>query len=258
MAEIENVHLYVIGTAGAGKSKLTSAVKQFMKQQGRDAIAVNLDPGAETLPYEPDVDVRDWIRLDEVMAQYGLGPNGAQVVAADLLAMNASNVKNTIEEFRTDYVLLDTPGQIELWVFREAGMHLTRVLAPENSAMLFLLDPFLAKQPSAFVSQMALAAVTQFRFQIPMLNVLSKVDLLPKEDLSRVLAWTEDTDLLYDEITKQVGMYHELNLSMLRVLKDLGTYTRLTPASGETLEGMEDVYAFVQNVYMGSEDLEPE
>jgi ribosomal protein S18 acetylase RimI-like enzyme len=32
-----------------------------------DAITVNLDPGAENLPYEPDVDIRDWISLEEVI-----------------------------------------------------------------------------------------------------------------------------------------------------------------------------------------------
>ncbi|HVL86674.1 MAG TPA: ATP/GTP-binding protein [Candidatus Thermoplasmatota archaeon] len=256
MAEIDNLHVYVLGTAGAGKSKLTAAAKLWMTNQGFDAITVNLDPGAESLPYDPDVDIRDWVRLSDVMEQYELGPNGAQVAAADMLALNAPEIKEIIGGYRADYVLLDTPGQIELWLFRESGKFLTEFLAPGESALCYLLDPFLAKEPSGFVSQMMLAATAQFRFQLPLLNLLSKSDLVGKEDLARVLGWMDDTDTLYDELTRQVGMYHELNLSMLRVLRELGTYTRLTPVSGQTMEGLEDVYSFLQNSFAGGEDIE--
>ena len=47
-----------------------------------DAIAVNLDPGAERVHYD-EFDVRDLISLTEVMTEYDLGPNGAQILAAD-------------------------------------------------------------------------------------------------------------------------------------------------------------------------------
>ena len=65
----QEIFVYFIGTAGSGKSTLTHNFKQWMTLRGLDAIAVNLDPGAENLPYEPDVDIRDWISLKEVMDQ---------------------------------------------------------------------------------------------------------------------------------------------------------------------------------------------
>ena len=55
----EEIFVYFIGTAGSGKSTLTYNFKQWMYLRGLDVITVNLDPGAENLPYEPDVDIRD-------------------------------------------------------------------------------------------------------------------------------------------------------------------------------------------------------
>jgi len=37
---------------------------------------VNLDPANECLPYKSDIDVEDLITLDDVMAEFDLGPNG--------------------------------------------------------------------------------------------------------------------------------------------------------------------------------------
>src|SRR2546426_12321509 len=74
-------NLYFIGTAGCGKSTMVRAFHGWLAAQGLDAVTVNLDPGAERTPYEVDIDVRDWIRLAEVMEEHRLGPNGAQVLA---------------------------------------------------------------------------------------------------------------------------------------------------------------------------------
>jgi GTPase SAR1 family protein len=255
VAEPENVYLYLVGTAGSGKTRLTAALRRWCVEHHLDAVAVNLDPGAEELPYEPDVDIRDWLRLADIMAEHGLGPNGAQVVAADLLALNAQELLDAIEGFRSDYVLLDTPGQTELFVFREAGKHIVERFAPERSALAFLVDPFLARRPAAFVSQMMLAATAQFRFQVPMVSVLSKADALPEEDRERILSWMEDPGLLHEALDLgQEGMHGVLNAGVLRVLEELGATTQLVPASAETLDGLDDLYGFLQNAFAAAED----
>ena len=83
--------LFFVGTAGSGKSTLVQAYKEWLDNADISSIIVNLDPGSDATPYEPDIDIRDWISLGSVMQQYNLGPNGAQVVAADLLTANVAN-----------------------------------------------------------------------------------------------------------------------------------------------------------------------
>lgn len=252
----EPVYVYVVGTAGSGKSRFTAALQRWLKERGLDGLTVNLDPGAEALPYGPDVDIRDWIRLSDVMDQYELGPNGAQVLAADLIALRIHEVKTVIEDMRAPYVIVDTPGQTELFVFRESGRLTMELLAPGRSVIVFLLDPFLANRPSAFVAMLMLSATTQFRFGVPLVNVLSKMDLLKPEDLERLQTWGEEPDSLEDALlNEKADLYGQMNTDAFRILSSMGSLTRAFPVSGDSLEGMEDVYTYIQNAFAGGEDL---
>ena len=251
------IFLYFVGTAGSGKTTLTYAFQQWMNLQGYDAITVNLDPRVEKLNYAPDVDIRETISLSGVMEEYNLGPNGAQIVCADLLALKVNEVKEIVDGFDSDYVLIDTPGQIELFAFREASKHIIEAFDINNSAMAFLFDPFLSKNPSGFISQVMLSATTQFRFQVPFINVLSKADLLDEKEKDRIMNWVKQPeDLLNDAVNEAPSMEKQLSIELFRVLEDMGVYKILTPVSSETMTGMEDIYNLVQQVFMGGEDLE--
>ncbi len=247
--------IYFIGTAGAGKSSLAGAYKEWVFNRGLDCSLVNLDPGAESLPYTPDVDVREWVSLKDVMRSQGLGPNGAQIAASDMLALQAEKVKEAISGFKTDYVLIDTPGQIELFVFRPSGKYLVEFLFPESSVLAFLLDPFLARTPSGFVSQLLLASSVQFRLNRPTTYLLTKADMMTDEEVERVRTWSQDPDALRDAFDREeAGLYREMSVDLLRVLDGLGNVPSLGVTSAINLEGLEDLYTHVQLVMAGGED----
>ena len=84
--------LFVVGTAGSGKSLLSSALREWLESNGWSAAIINLDPGADKLPYSPDVDFRDYVRVEDVMRQYNLGPNGALVLSVDILASRVDEI----------------------------------------------------------------------------------------------------------------------------------------------------------------------
>lgn len=250
------VFIYVVGTAGSGKSRFTAGLVRWLKERGLDATTVNLDPGAEALPYAPDVDIRDWIRLADVMDQYELGPNGAQVMAADLIALRLGDLSEAISQFRAPYVIVDTPGQTELFVFRESGRITMEILAPGRSLIVFLVDPFLARRPSSYVSLAMLSATTSFRFGVPLLNALGKSDLLKPEELDRLQAWAATPETLEDALlAEKPDLYTQMTTDAFRILDSMGTFTRSVTVSSETLEGMDDVYGYVQEVFSGGEDL---
>jgi hypothetical protein len=252
----EEIFVYFIGTAGSGKSTLTSNFQEWFNLRGLDSIIVNLDPGAENLPYEPDVDIRNWISLEEVMETYKLGPNGAQIACADMIALNADDIKKSIEFFKTDYVIVDTPGQLELFVFRESGKYTVKFLNPERSMICYLLDPALAKTPSGFVSQILLSITTNFRMNQPQINVLSKADLLSKEELDIIKKWSEDPDELYGAlINEEASIYREMSEGILNLIKGFGGCTAIIPTSKKDFLGIEDIYTDIQIQFKGGEDL---
>ena len=252
----EEIFVYFIGTAGSGKSTLTYNFQQWMNLRELDAITVNLDPGAENLPYEPDVDIRDWISLEEVMQTYGLGPNGAQIACADMLALNTSDLKKSIDSFKTNYILMDTPGQLELFAFREAGKYIIKFLNPQRSLIAYILDPALAKTPSGFASQLLLSISTNFRISLPQINVLSKVDMLSEKELTQIINWSKDEDELTNSIIKEkASIYREMNEKIIDLIKEFKSHSKLFPTGKEDFYGIEDIYTQIQLQFEGGEDL---
>lgn len=252
----QEIYVYIIGTAGSGKSTLTANIQSWLKLRSLDAIIVNLDPGADNLPYKPDVDIRDWISLQEVMETNQLGPNGAQIVCADMIALNTDEIKEAITTFKSDYILVDTPGQLELFVFREAGKYTVKFLSPEQSIICYLLDPLLARTASGFVSQLLLSITTNFRLNEPQINILSKADVLTKKERVLIAKWSDDPDELSTALMKEeASVYREMSEDILKIIKDFGGYTKLLPTSKQNFEGIEDVYTAIQMQFAGGEDL---
>lgn len=252
-------NLYFVGTAGSGKTTLVEAYSTWMASQGLDTVTVNLDPGVDNLPYTPDVDIRDWVSVPEVMREQGLGPNGAQIAAADMLALNARELSEVLEKYQTPFFLIDTPGQLELFALRESSRAIIEALGREDSALIYLNDPAVAKYPSGFMSSALLAVTTQFRHSLPFVNVLSKVDLLPEEDLQRVLKWSNDPFALYESLVTDVTTPKTLlDVEFFKVLEEMGVYKRLSPVSAQIPFGLEDIYSQIQMVFAGGEDVRPD
>ncbi len=253
---MEMVNIYIVGTAGSGKTTLAGAFQQWMHNRGLEVVMVNLDPGADQLPYSPDVDVRDWVNLGDIMDKYSLGPNGAQILCADLIAINVEEIKKELSEFESAYAIIDTPGQIELFAFRPAFKMFVSALGM-RSFLAFLLDPMLARAPDGFISLLLLSASTQFRFGLPSLNVLSKIDLVEKEEIEKINGWSEDCEALYQALlASSPSMVKESSIELFRALEAMNAFTSgIVTISGNTLFGIGDLYNAIQQVYMGGEDL---
>ncbi|MEM0128716.1 MAG: ATP/GTP-binding protein [Thermoplasmata archaeon] len=250
--------IYFTGTAGAGKTTAVGAYAGWLRSLGHDAAIVNLDPGNESPEVEPDVDVREWVDLGSIMENHGLGPNGAQIAAADMIALKIFDIKQAVAEFRTDYVLVDTPGQVELFAFRESSRAIVDALSGDRSMIAFLFDPALARQPSGFVSLLLLSATVEFRFRLPMIHLLSKADVLSEEERTEILGWSEDPPTLYDRIRAEVATPSmALSTELFRALEAMGPYLGLLPISSREGHGFEAVYRSAQRVFAGEEDLEP-
>ncbi len=252
-------HIYFVGTAGAGKSTMVAAYDRWCKQHGLSTVTVNLDPGAEALPYQPDIDIRDTINLSDVMEEHGLGPNGAQVAAADMIALQMGGLKEEIDGYRADQILIDTPGQIELFVFRQSGKILVEGLSPDNSVLAYHMDPYLARTASGFASQLMLGATTHFRFQQPMVHLLTKKDAIDEESLETILKWGADAEALESDIlASEPTMETEMAANVSRLLDGMELGNTLIPVTAADDEGIDDLYAQIQAVVGGFEDSTPE
>jgi GTPase SAR1 family protein len=253
------IFLYLIGTAGSGKSTLAHTLKEWADIHGIDAIVVNLDPGAENLSYSPEIDIRDWISLEEIMDTHGLGPNGAQVACADMVALNIRDIKNSIEKFKTDFIILDTPGQLELFVFRESGNMILKTLNPKRSIIGYLIDYVLARNPNGLITQLLLSLTSQFRSKIPQINMLSKADMFTEGELEEILLWAKTPDLLENIVSNQKAtIYREMSEGVLRLIKGFLCTSTIFPVSRKDYLGIDDLYTNMQLIFEGGEDVLPD
>ena len=195
--------------------------------------------------------------MSEVMEEYGLGPNGAQVAAADMMALNIKEISQVVEGFNTDYVLIDTPGQMELFTFRESSRFIIDELSGEAAVLAYLFDPALAKTPNGYISSLMLAATVHFRLQIPTLSLLSKVDVLSEIDRDKIDLWSRDYYALYNAlIDENVDSQTQVSAEFLQALETVGAGRTIVPVSADTGEGLEDIYALAQQILEGGEDIE--
>jgi len=179
--------VFIVGMAGSGKSTLTAAYLEWLKAGEQDVIVANMDPGATALPYNPDIDARQYVDVQKLMLDYQLGPNGALIMASDLLADHMEEMREEIDAANPDVVLVDTPGQIELFAFREGGRFIARHLTEDSQALIYLMDAPFSRSPLNFISNVFLAAAIESRITQPQIYALSKIDLVTEQEIDEIV-----------------------------------------------------------------------
>lgn len=247
--------LFIVGMAGSGKSLLTHSLKEWLKLKGQNVAALNLDPGAALLPYAPDIDVRDLIDVERVMRNYQLGPNGALVMAADLIADSVEELRESVEEAAPDVLLVDTPGQIELFAFRESGPCITRDISEGPKAVVYLFDAPFSKRPFNFASNTFMAAAVYTRLLQPQIYALTKSDLVSEDEINLMVSWSEDPSLLEEALESHSGASQSLICrELIKGVEQTSLVQELIPTSAKTNLGLVELYAAATRISAGGEE----
>ena len=230
--------IFVTGTAGAGKSLLTSKIKEYYTKNATFPATLNLDPGVGSLPYSPDIDVRDYVDLNTLMEDYELGSNGSLIMANDLIATKIDEIQKEADTINPDYLLVDTPGQMELFAYRQSGPFFVNEFQAEEKMNLFLYDGTMISSASNFVSLTLLSTSIRLRLGLPTVNVITKTDLI-QERLEKVLSWSgTDSELETDLASELNGETFALVSDMLTSLNKNDFQQDLIPISNATGDGM--------------------
>ena len=120
----------VLGMAGSGKTSLMQRIAAYLSAHEKPAYHINLDPAVAKVPFGANIDICDTVNYREVMKQYGLGPNGAIMTSLNLFATRFEEVMQLLEKRAetTDYIFVDTPGQIEVFTWSASGDIMTKML----------------------------------------------------------------------------------------------------------------------------------
>lgn len=249
--------VFLVGTAGSGKSLLAAALEKWLVDTEISTTVVNLDPGVDVPPYTSDVDIREYVDYGEVITKFGLGPNGALVASMDMAIGYLPDIRDDMLERETDYVIVDCPGQMELFAYRNSGpLFVTGLTGTEPALSVYLLDSNIARTPEGYLSSTLLGLSISIRFNLPQLNILSKCDILEEATIEKIVSWSEDTFMLEDALYNSAsGLTRDYSQSIIRMLEDLGGATSLTPVSAKKRMGLDMLYGHMQRSFMGGDNV---
>lgn len=173
------------GPAGSGKSTLAAALITHAQASGRNVHLFNLDPAAERFEYAPSIDIKELISLEDVMEEMDLGPNGGLVYCFEYLMENLDWLSDQLSEYNDDYLIIDCPGQIELYTHTSLLSRFIDTLASSYNyrvSACYLLESNFIDDVNKYFAGTLSAMSSMINLEVPMINVLSKVDLLKRGD----------------------------------------------------------------------------
>ncbi|MHA1970391.1 MAG: ATP/GTP-binding protein [Candidatus Thorarchaeota archaeon] len=249
--------IFLVGTAGSGKSLLTASLEKWLVGSDLSVTVVNLDPGVESPPYTSDVDIREYVDYGEVMRKFGLGPNGALVASLDMAVGHVDDLREEIIETERDYVIVDCPGQMELFAYRNSGPLMVSGLRGDDPAVsLYLMDSNIARTATGYLSSMLLGVSINIRFGLPQQALLSKPDILTEKEVEEIVQWGEEVYLLGDALDQSAdGLSREYSKSILEMLENLDTATGTIPVSAKDMTGFDILYGELQRIFSGGDNL---
>lgn len=163
------------------------------------------------------------------------------------------------EKLPLDYILVDTPGQIEAFTWSASGTIVTSAMATTFPTVLaFVIDtPRCAASVHTFMSNMLYACSMLYRAKLPMVIVLNKTDVVGCEFIKE---WMDDYESFQEalddaaasgnghseEMAGGSGYYSSLTRSLSLVLEEFYNHLHKVGVSAATGDGVEEFWDVVQ------------
>ncbi|MEM2881996.1 MAG: ATP/GTP-binding protein [Candidatus Bathyarchaeia archaeon] len=239
-----DMNIMILGPAGSGKSLLTGEFGKYLLGEGYSVNLMNLDPGCAYLPYKCDYDIRREFTIGGIMKREGLGPNGAMIRAMEKLS------KIRIPIPRADFNLMDTPGQLEIFVFHESGPKVVGRVG--NLVGIFLIDATIGIDdlPAAYLYSLAV----RYRLGVEMITAVNKVDLLDEWEAGRIRDYLLNPASQRRKM-KPRGLLSDIYLPLSELLQRVVPAQRIPMVSAKTGTGFDELLSILHEVKCACGDL---
>mmetsp|Transcript_68368 Transcript_68368/g.79607 ORF Transcript_68368/g.79607 Transcript_68368/m.79607 type:complete len:318 (-) Transcript_68368:66-1019(-) len=240
--------ILVVGMAGTGKTTLVHRLQHYTSTSGISSYFINLDPAVTDTPYDVNIDIRDTVNYKDVIQQYRLGPNGGIMTTLNLYATKFHQVISILEKKAAsgllDWIIVDTPGQIEVFTWSASGQLITEALASTfPTVVLFVADTTRCVSPQTFMSTMLYSSSIMFKTQLPLLLALNKSDAV---DHNMMVEWMRDPDALQDAVRGNKNYSATLTQSLALFVHEYYETMQAVGVSAVTGLGMDELRAALE------------
>lgn len=246
----------VIGPAGSGKSTYCHTIQQHCQTIGRTVHCINLDPAAESYEYNCVIDIRDLISLDDVTTELQLGPNGGLIYCIEYLCNNLEWLDELIHEYNDDYIIIDCPGQIELYSHLQHFNKLITYFQQSNYTIctISLIDSLLITDTQRFISGILMCLSFMCQFELPHISVLSKSDLVDHRLIDKFL--DPDISILLSDLMTNTNRYNKLTNSILSLIEQYNIVSFVSLSIYDD-NSVDILLQHIDNAIQYGEDVEP-
>jgi hypothetical protein len=186
---------------------------------------INLDPAIENIEYPDSIDIRNLVKVDDIMEEFSLGPNGALIFCMEYLMDNLNWLEKEINFFYDQNLIFDLPGQIELYthwcLIRDFTDYLKKITNLQLCG-LFLLDSQFIGDLGKFFGGSITALCCMLSLEIPHYNILSKMDLInhiPRVIIEKFLF--PCSNIFKKELEGMINLrYKKLTCSLIKLLEE--------------------------------------
>ncbi|XP_052208693.1 GPN-loop GTPase QQT2-like isoform X2 [Diospyros lotus] len=241
------VVIIVVGMAGSGKTSLLHRLVCHTQASNIRGYVMNLDPAITTLPFGSNIDIRDTVKYKEVMKQFNVGPNGGILTSLNLFSTRFDEVISIIENRadQLDYVLVDTPGQIETLTWSASGAIITEAFASTFPTVIaYVVDTPGSAHPPTFMSNMLFACSILYKTQLPLVLAFNKIDVAQHQF---ALEWMEDFKAFHEVIDSDHSYASTLTRSLSFALDDFYKNLRSAGVSAVSGAGMEAFFKAIDD-----------
>lgn len=265
-------HLITHACIGSGKTTFMQRINSYLHSKREPPYVINLDPAVRNVPFESNIDIRDSLNYKEVMREYNLGPNGGIVTSLNIFATKIDQIINILEK-RTSpnpetpkakaikNIIVDTPGQIEVFMWSASGSILLESLASSfPTVVAYIIDTPRTSSTSTFMSNMLYACSILYKTKLPMILVFNKTDV---KDADFAKEWMTDFETFQAALKQEEdggsfggaeagggfgggsGYMGSLLNSMSLMLEEFYRHLSVVGVSSMTGKGIEDFFTAV-------------
>lgn len=246
-----------IGMAGSGKTTFVQRLNSYLHEKKNPPYVINLDPAVLKVPFGCNIDIRDSINYKKVMENYNLGPNGAIVTSLNLFSTKIDQVLSIVNKRKDNFnhCIVDTPGQIECFVWSASGSIITESFATEFPTVIaYIIDTPRCSNPTTFMSNMLYACSILYKTKLPMIVVFNKTDIKKHEfakdwmqDFEKFQESLNSNEFSDDSNTGNSGYMSSLINSMSLMLEEFYSTLDIVGVSSFTGEGFDEFLKCVDN-----------